>query len=174
MIVLLAGTSGTGKSTLAALLAARLGITTLLSTDSIRHMLRSFHSREEAPLLYASTYQVGWGGTCQLLAVQYQNLQLAQPCRDSPCSTQPPAKMLFSLLRSLLGLCCMALYDHRMDWPCAGFLLMSCALVLTDCTRYLSCGEAAHLRAPWCQSASCLLLMHPLSLSSSLTGRVGL
>ena len=64
MIVLLAGTSGTGKSTLAALLAARLGITTLLSTDSIRHMLRSFHSREEAPLLYASTYQVGWASIC--------------------------------------------------------------------------------------------------------------
>ena len=38
--VLLCGTSGTGKSTLAALLAARLGISTVVSTDSIRHMLR--------------------------------------------------------------------------------------------------------------------------------------
>ena len=34
--ILLAGTSGTGKSTLAGLLAARLGITTLVSTDSVR------------------------------------------------------------------------------------------------------------------------------------------
>ena len=33
--ILLAGTSGTGKSTLAGLLAARLGITTLVSTDSV-------------------------------------------------------------------------------------------------------------------------------------------
>lgn len=37
----------------------RLGITTVVSTDSIRHMLRSFHPRDEAPLLWASTYQAG-------------------------------------------------------------------------------------------------------------------
>lgn len=57
--VLLAGTSGTGKSTLAGLLAARLGITTVLSTDNIRHMLRSFAAEEQNPLLWASTYQAG-------------------------------------------------------------------------------------------------------------------
>ncbi len=57
--VLLAGTSGTGKSTLAGLLAARLGITTVLSTDNIRHMLRSFAAEDQNPLLWASTYQVG-------------------------------------------------------------------------------------------------------------------
>ena len=58
MAVLLAGTSGTGKSTLAGLLAARLGITTVLSTDNIRHLLRSFATEESNPLLWASTYQV--------------------------------------------------------------------------------------------------------------------
>lgn len=57
--VLLAGTSGTGKSTLAGLLAARLGITTVLSTDNIRHMLRSFADEDKNPLLWASTYQAG-------------------------------------------------------------------------------------------------------------------
>ncbi|DBB15856.1 TPA: hypothetical protein ACH3X3_004049 [Trebouxia sp. C0006] len=57
--VLLAGTSGTGKSTLAGLLAARLGITTVLSTDNIRHMLRSFAAEDQNPLLWASTYQAG-------------------------------------------------------------------------------------------------------------------
>ncbi len=56
--VLLAGTSGTGKSTLAGLLAARLGITTVVSTDSVRHMLRSFADARDDPLLWASTYQV--------------------------------------------------------------------------------------------------------------------
>jgi 2-phosphoglycerate kinase len=55
--VLLAGTSGTGKSTLAGLLAARLGVTTVVSTDSVRHMLRGFTSEADDPLLWASTYQ---------------------------------------------------------------------------------------------------------------------
>ena len=58
MIILLAGTSGTGKSTLASLLASKMGITTIVSTDSIRHMLRSFTTQAEDPVLWASTYQV--------------------------------------------------------------------------------------------------------------------
>lgn len=58
MIILLAGTSGTGKSTLASLLASKMGITTIVSTDSIRHMLRSFTTEAEDPVLWASTYQV--------------------------------------------------------------------------------------------------------------------
>lgn len=41
-----------GKSTLAALLAARLGISTVVSTDSIRHMLRR-QARPPAPMLAA-------------------------------------------------------------------------------------------------------------------------
>ncbi|KAK9866636.1 hypothetical protein WJX84_003345 [Apatococcus fuscideae] len=57
--VLLAGTSGTGKSTLASLLAARLGVTTVLSTDSIRHMMRGFTTESASPLLWASTYSAG-------------------------------------------------------------------------------------------------------------------
>ena len=111
MIVLLAGTSGTGKSTLAALLAARLGITTLLSTDSIRHMLRSFHSREEAPLLYASTYQVGSVTTCQLPAGQYQG---CAACYRTLCSTQIPGTVLST---SILG--CMPHLDYHTYWVCS-------------------------------------------------------
>ena len=65
--VLLCGTSGTGKSTLAALLAARLGISTVVSTDSIRHMMRrccwvrwllqtrTDDPRHRPPLLHAHT-----------------------------------------------------------------------------------------------------------------------
>lgn len=37
----------------------RLGITTIVSTDSIRHMMRSFVDEEQNPLLYASTYHAG-------------------------------------------------------------------------------------------------------------------
>lgn len=57
--VLLCGTSGCGKSTLSALLGGRLGVTNVISTDSIRHMLRSFANEEENPLLWASTYHAG-------------------------------------------------------------------------------------------------------------------
>uniref|UniRef100_A0A452XC71 Uncharacterized protein n=1 Tax=Aegilops tauschii subsp. strangulata TaxID=200361 RepID=A0A452XC71_AEGTS len=57
--VLLCGTSGCGKSALSSLLGNRLGITTIVSTDSIRHMMRSFVEEKENPLLYASTYHAG-------------------------------------------------------------------------------------------------------------------
>ncbi|XP_076950353.1 P-loop NTPase domain-containing protein LPA1 homolog 2-like isoform X2 [Bidens hawaiensis] len=57
--VLLCGTSGCGKSTLSALLASRLGITTVISTDSIRHMMRSFVDENQNPLLWSSTYHAG-------------------------------------------------------------------------------------------------------------------
>ncbi|CAM6014004.1 unnamed protein product [Sphagnum balticum] len=57
--VLLCGTSGCGKSTLASLLGQRLGVTTVVSTDSVRHMMRGFVSEKENPLLWASTYHAG-------------------------------------------------------------------------------------------------------------------
>jgi 2-phosphoglycerate kinase len=38
---------------------SRLGITNLISTDSIRHMMRSFVDEKKNPLLYASTYHAG-------------------------------------------------------------------------------------------------------------------
>ncbi|KAL6601492.1 hypothetical protein ACP70R_044712 [Stipagrostis hirtigluma subsp. patula] len=57
--ILLCGTSGCGKSTLSTLLGSRLGFTTVVSTDSIRHMMRSFVEEKENPLLWASTYHAG-------------------------------------------------------------------------------------------------------------------
>ena len=59
IILLLAGTSGTGKSTLASLLGAKLGISTVLSTDTIRHIMRNFISQKDDPILFASTYEAG-------------------------------------------------------------------------------------------------------------------
>lgn len=58
-VVLLGGTSGTGKSTLAALLAARLRLTTVLPTDSVRHILRAFTDKDDHPCAFVSTYQAG-------------------------------------------------------------------------------------------------------------------
>ncbi|URE20062.1 2-phosphoglycerate kinase-related [Musa troglodytarum] len=57
--VLLCGTSGCGKSTLSSLLGSRLGVTTVISTDSIRHMMRSYVDEKQNPLLWASTYHAG-------------------------------------------------------------------------------------------------------------------
>ena len=59
--LLLAGTSGSGKSTLAGLLSARLGGATVVSTDSVRHVLASSlpADSKEAQLLRASTYEAG-------------------------------------------------------------------------------------------------------------------
>jgi 2-phosphoglycerate kinase len=57
LVILLAGTSGTGKSTLASLLAERLRITAVVSTDSIRHTLRGRYGRDEYPHLHVSTYE---------------------------------------------------------------------------------------------------------------------
>ncbi|XP_042507165.1 P-loop NTPase domain-containing protein LPA1 homolog 2-like [Macadamia integrifolia] len=57
--ILLCGTSGCGKSTLSTLLASTFGITTVVSTDSIRHTMRSFFDEKENPLLWASTYHAG-------------------------------------------------------------------------------------------------------------------
>ncbi|KVI09323.1 hypothetical protein Ccrd_012295 [Cynara cardunculus var. scolymus] len=39
--------------------ASRLGITTVISTDSIRHMMRSFVDEKQNPLLWSSTYHAG-------------------------------------------------------------------------------------------------------------------
>jgi len=57
--ILLGGTSGCGKCTLAALLAARIGFSAVLSTDNVRQIMRKFISRAEAPILWASTYHAG-------------------------------------------------------------------------------------------------------------------
>jgi 2-phosphoglycerate kinase len=57
VIILLGGTSGTGKSTLASLLASRLGISTVLSTDTIRHIMRNFLNKSSHGILFASTFE---------------------------------------------------------------------------------------------------------------------
>lgn len=37
----------------------RLGVTTVLSTDSVRHIMRNFADSSLSPVLFASTYYAG-------------------------------------------------------------------------------------------------------------------
>jgi len=56
VVILLGGTSGVGKTSLAVEVAHRLGIARVLSTDSIRQIMRITLSAELVPALHASSY----------------------------------------------------------------------------------------------------------------------
>ncbi len=56
IIILIGGTTGVGKSTIAAEIAHRLGITRIISTDSIREVMRAIFSTELMPALYNSSF----------------------------------------------------------------------------------------------------------------------
>lgn len=57
VVLLIAGASGVGKSTLATRLAVRLGITQLVTTDTIREVLRTVIPPTVSPELHLSTYE---------------------------------------------------------------------------------------------------------------------
>ena len=57
LIILIGGTTGVGKSTIATQLATRLGITRVISTDAVREVLRSAFTAEMFPTLYASSFE---------------------------------------------------------------------------------------------------------------------
>lgn len=56
LIILIGGATGVGKSTIATQLAARLGITRIVSTDAIRQVMRSLFSEQLMPALYVSSF----------------------------------------------------------------------------------------------------------------------
>jgi 2-phosphoglycerate kinase len=57
LIVLIGGATGTGKTTIAAEVAHRLGITRLSSTDFIRQTIRAFFSEEFMPTIHYSSFK---------------------------------------------------------------------------------------------------------------------
>jgi len=61
IIVLIGGSTGTGKSTVAAEVAHRLGITRVASTDFIRQTMRAFFSPEFMPTIHYSSFEAGQG-----------------------------------------------------------------------------------------------------------------
>jgi 2-phosphoglycerate kinase len=61
LIVLIGGTTGVGKSTIATEVAHRLGITRISSTDSIREVMRGIFSHDLMPAVYESAFNA-WRG----------------------------------------------------------------------------------------------------------------
>ncbi|MDQ1373127.1 MAG: 2-phosphoglycerate kinase [Actinomycetota bacterium] len=56
LIILLGGATGVGKSTVATMLANRLGITRVIPTDAIREVMRSMFSEHLMPTLHTSSF----------------------------------------------------------------------------------------------------------------------
>ncbi len=61
LVVLIGGTTGVGKSTIATEVAHRLGITRVVSTDSVREVMRGIFSRDLMPAIYESSFNA-WRG----------------------------------------------------------------------------------------------------------------
>lgn len=61
IIILVGGTTGVGKSTIATEVAHRLGITRIVSTDSIRQVMRGIFSKDLMPAIYQSSFNA-WRG----------------------------------------------------------------------------------------------------------------
>src|SRR5215204_4595041 len=59
LVVMIGGTTGVGKSTLATMLAGRLGITRVIATDVIRQVLRAFFTHEAMPSVHHSAFEAG-------------------------------------------------------------------------------------------------------------------
>ena len=56
LVVLLGGATGVGKSTIATMLASRLGITRVIPTDAIREVLRAAFTKDIFPTLHTSSF----------------------------------------------------------------------------------------------------------------------
>ena len=61
LVVLIGGTTGVGKSTIATEVAHRLGINRISSTDSIREVMRAIFTKDLMPAIYESAFSA-WRG----------------------------------------------------------------------------------------------------------------
>jgi 2-phosphoglycerate kinase len=58
LIVLIGGATGVGKSTIATMVANRLGIVRIVSTDAVREVMRGIFTKEMMPSLHTSSFEV--------------------------------------------------------------------------------------------------------------------
>lgn len=57
LVILIGGTTGVGKSTVATQIASRLGITRVIPTDAIREVMRGMFTAELMPSLHTSSFE---------------------------------------------------------------------------------------------------------------------
>jgi 2-phosphoglycerate kinase len=57
LVVLIGGSTGVGKSTIATQLAARLGVVRVVASDAIREVMRAMFSPELMPTIYTSSFE---------------------------------------------------------------------------------------------------------------------
>ena len=57
LVILLGGATGVGKSTIATMVASRLGITRVIPTDAIREVMRAMFTAELFPTLHTSSFE---------------------------------------------------------------------------------------------------------------------
>ena len=65
LIILIGGTTGVGKSTLATQVAHRLGITRVASTDMVRQVMRAFFSADLMPAIHYSSFDAAAPCACR-------------------------------------------------------------------------------------------------------------
>lgn len=56
LVILMGGSTGVGKSTIATMLANRLSIVRIVSTDAVREVMRAFFSRNLMPSIHTSSF----------------------------------------------------------------------------------------------------------------------
>jgi len=61
LILMVCGATGVGKSTLATMLAHRLGVTRVTATDMVRQVLRAFFSNQFMPAVHHSSFDADHG-----------------------------------------------------------------------------------------------------------------
>ena len=73
LIIMIGGTTGVGKSSIATEIAHRLGITRIVSTDALREVMRAIFTKELMPVLYGSSFNA-WKGLNRPLSKEYDSL----------------------------------------------------------------------------------------------------
>ena len=64
-LLIIAGTSGVGKSTLSARVASALGFSKIVSTDTIRETLKTQFDRDKMPALHRSSFEPAGSGVIE-------------------------------------------------------------------------------------------------------------